>query len=350
MQISLTKIAFLLGLGLMTSINATANHSSGIISGEVVVPSQSANNPQGDRRQTLHHLPEYAQRVNEAVWSADMKINSAMTVKLQVLLDWNHASPGPIDGGWGVNSKQALSNFQKIHGLQVTGKLNQDTWQALTKNIDADQPVLVAYTLTEADTKAGYKVLPKDVQSLAKLPALNYESIQEMLAERFHMDIAYLKKLNADKKFTKGETITVINPGKPLEGKITQVIASQKDKTLYAYQDGRLVATYPTTIGDGNKSPSVGNFKVVNKVQMPTYKAVVALDDQQTQTLHLPSGPNSPVGVIWVGLSQTGCGIHGSPTPEKIGRPQSLGCIRLTNWDALELGANLEVGTKVEIR
>ncbi len=79
------------------------------------------------KRYTTLSLSNYAKQVNEAVWSPNMRTNTAMTVKIQALLDWNHASPGPIDGGWGMNSKKALLNFQKIKGLPTTGKMDQAT-------------------------------------------------------------------------------------------------------------------------------------------------------------------------------------------------------------------------------
>ena len=53
--------------------------------------------------------------------------------------------------------------------------------------------------------------------------------------------------------------------------------------------------------------------------------------------LHLPPGPNNPVGVAWIGLDRPGYGIHGTPEPEKVGRTESHGCFRLANWDARTL-------------
>ena len=49
------------------------------------------------------------------------------------------------------------------------------------------------------------------------------------------------------------------------------------------------------------------------------------------------TGPNSPVGVMWMGLNKTGIGLHGTNNPETIGRAASHGCIRMANWDALKL-------------
>lgn len=335
----------------IATANATGDQD--IVSGEVV--SSTADNAainsieQGGKRITVHGLDEYAKRVNESEWSQGMKQNTAMTVKLQVLLDWNHASPGPIDGGWGMNSKKALTNFQKIKGLTPTGRMDQATWDALTQSIDSAQPVLVSYTITAEDAKGPYQKLPTDVEARSKLKALSYENIQEMLGERFHMDVAYLRKLNPNKKFVAGETITVINTGKPFDGKVTRVVADRKDKTLYAYNGDQLVATYPTTVGGDASTTPGGKYKIVNKVKMPTYKATVNRDGDDKKVFFLPPGPNNPVGVVWMGLNKPSYGIHGSPVPEGISRQSSLGCIRLTNWDVLELVAVIENGATVEI-
>jgi lipoprotein-anchoring transpeptidase ErfK/SrfK len=59
-------------------------------------------------------------------------------------------------------------------------------------------------------------------------------------------------------------------------------------------------------------------------------------------------GPNNPVGVVWIGLTGEGYGIHGSPEPGKVGKTQSHGCVRLTNWDALQLASNVPKGTAVD--
>lgn len=302
------------------------------------------------KRYTTMSPSAYANAVNSATWSPQMKVNTAMTAKLQVLLDWNHASPGPIDGGWGMNSKKALINFQKIKGLKPTGKMDEATWKALTKDIDKNEPAIVGYTITKEDVATKFGKVPESAEDRSKLKGLYYENIVEMLGERFHMDVAYLKKLNPNAKFVAGETITVINTGKELAEPITRVHASIADKTLYAYNGDKLVAAYPTTIGSIATATPNGSFKVVNKVKNPWYKATVGKDTDSPKTYMLPPGPNSPVGVVWLGLSKPSYGIHGSPLPEGISRQSSLGCVRLTNWDVLEVYANIKTGATVEIK
>lgn len=295
-------------------------------------------------------LSQYAKKVNSATWRPDQNVNSATTLKLQALLDWNHASPGPIDGGWGMNAKKALKNFQMMHGLTPDGRMNQQVWDLLNKNIPADQNVLVGYTLTEEDVKGPYQATPSGSEAKSKMKGLYYENIQEMLAERFHMDIRYLKKLNANKAFKAGETITVFNPGKPLDEKIKRIVANKADNALYVYNAAdKLIATYPTTVGSSDTPSPTGTFSIVNRVKNPWYRASQG-EGKDKKVFMLPPGPNGPVGVVWMGLSKPSYGIHGSPVPEGISRQASHGCVRLTNWDVLEVYANVDTGTKVELK
>ncbi|ABE75414.1 L,D-transpeptidase family protein [Psychrobacter cryohalolentis] len=301
------------------------------------------------KKHTTLNLSNYAKQVNGATWTPSMKVNSAMTIKMQALLDWNHASPGAIDGGWGMNSKKALINFQTMQGLPANGKMDQKTWDALNKNIPANKPVLVTYTITEDDVNTNFATMPADSEAKSKMKGLYYQDIKEMFGERFHMDVRYLDKLNKNKQYKVGETITVLNTRAPLKQRINRVVANKADKTLYAYNDDKLVATYPTTVGSDSTPSPQGTFKIVNKVKMPWYKATVG-EGADKKVHMLPPGPNSPVGVVWMGLSKPSYGLHGSPKPEGISRQASAGCVRLTNWDVLEVYANIENGATVELK
>jgi lipoprotein-anchoring transpeptidase ErfK/SrfK len=63
----------------------------------------------------------------------------------------------------------------------------------------------------------------------------------------------------------------------------------------------------------------------------------------------IPPGPRNPVGIVWIGLNKKGIGIHGTDSPDTIGRSASHGCIRLANWDAARLVTQVTVGMTVEI-
>ena len=85
---------------------------------------------------------------------------------------------------------------------------------------------------------------------------------------------------------------------------------------------------------------SASRWKIVGVVHDPVYQYNPrlfwdALPDAKKAML--PPGPNGPVGVVWINLSKPHYGIHGTPHPELIGRSESHGCIRLTNWDAARL-------------
>ena len=64
--------------------------------------------------------------------------------------------------------------------------------------------------------------------------------------------------------------------------------------------------------------------------------------------LELPSGPNGPVGTVWIDLTEPTYGIHGTPEPKLIGKVGSHGCVSLTNWDAEELSNMVKPGVVVQ--
>ena len=47
---------------------------------------------------------------------------------------------------------------------------------------------------------------------------------------------------------------------------------------------------------------------------------------------------------MWIDLSKEHYGIHGTPVPSTIGKTESHGCIRLTNWDVMELAEMVAPG------
>jgi lipoprotein-anchoring transpeptidase ErfK/SrfK len=54
------------------------------------------------------------------------------------------------------------------------------------------------------------------------------------------------------------------------------------------------------------------------------------------------------VGTVWIGLTGEGYGIHSTPEPGKVGKTQSHGCVRLTNWNALQLASDVPKGISVD--
>ena len=89
-------------------------------------------------------------------------------------------------------------------------------------------------------------------------------------------------------------------------------------------------------------SPSIRNT--------PTIPNVNFKQGDNDKVLTIPPGPNGPVGSIWIALSKPTYGIHGTPDPSKIGKTESHGCVRLTNWDAAELAKLVKPGVTVRVR
>ncbi|KRU23377.1 L,D-transpeptidase family protein [Psychrobacter piscatorii] len=297
---------------------------------------------------STENLSETAKKVNEATWKADTKIDRNVATKLQALLNWNHSGVGAVDGYWGKNTRKAMQAFQKAQGLPVTEAVNEETWQALTKNSTlTSQPVLVSYQLTDADVNVKTTQIPASAEAKAKLDGMYYESVLEALGEKFHISRDYLKSLNPNASFKSGETIIVYNPGNPNTTPVRRVVADKDTQTLYAYDDSdNLVASYPTTVGSTATPSPTGTHKVKVKIHEPNY--TYTSDDDEKSII--PPGPNNPVGVVWIGLSKPSYGIHGSPDPERISRQASAGCVRLTNWDALSLLGVIKNDATVEFK
>lgn len=274
-------------------------------------------------------------------------------LRAQVLLERARFSPGEIDGAYGSNMKQALSGFQKSRQLPVTGKLDEATWNAL--NAD-NAPTVIEYTLTDADLAGPFRPVPDDMMEKAKLPSLGYASAQEGLGEKFHASPALLEKLNAGRDLTRpGERIVVPNVvGTPPLPPAARVVVS-RDAGILMLEDaaGRVLAQYPASTGSEHDPLPIGRWQINGVYRNPTYHYNPKLfwdakpgDNRAT----VPAGPNNPVGVVWMDLSIPHYGIHGSPVPSLIGKTESHGCIRLTNWSAAEVAGVVQAGTEVVLQ
>ncbi len=275
----------------------------------------------------------------------------AQIAALQVFLDREGISPGVIDGHLGDNVNKAIAAWQEMTGETLDPNNSEEIMQRLSYS--GGLPI-VDYTITAADAAGPYVAsIPDDYAHKAQLPAMSYTSVSEKLAEQFHMDEGYLKALNPGVDFTiPGTTIKVINPGTPKTGEVTRILADKARKQVFAYgADGKLIAAYPATIGSSDTPSPTGTHTVQRIALDPGYTYNPKINFKQgnnDQILQIPPGPNGPVGTVWIALSKPTYGIHGTPEPSKIGKTNSHGCIRLTNWDATELAKMVKPGTTVE--
>ncbi len=275
---------------------------------------------------------------------------SPLAVNLQILLDRAGASPGVIDGYSGENVEKAIRGFEEVNKLPVDGLIDQKLWDTLQA---LGSEVIVSYTITEEDASGLSADLPKDYAELAKLERIGYTSVQEKLAERFHMDMDFLAELNPGTAFTPGETIFVADPGTDQDAQVASLVADKSGARLMAYDASQtLIAIYPVTIGS-TSTPSPTGMHTVNAVAIdPTYSYNPKnfVQGNNKEPLTLPPGPNGPVGNVWIDLSEPTYGIHGTPEPSKIDKASSHGCVRMTNWDAMELAHMVSEGVTVEFR
>ena len=270
---------------------------------------------------------------------------------LQVFLDREGISPGVIDGHLGENVNKAIAAWQEMTGETLDPNNSEDIMQRLSYS--GGLPI-VDYTITAADAAGPFVAsIPDDYAEKAQLPSLAYTSTTEKLAEQFHMDENYLKALNPGTDFSiPGTTIKVINPGKPKTGAVARIVADKSKEQVLAYaEDGSLIAAYPATIGSTDTPSPTGTHSVQRIALDPGYTYNPKINFKQgnnDKILQIPPGPNGPVGTVWIALSKPSYGIHGTPEPSKIGKTNSHGCIRLTNWDATELAKMVKPGVTVE--
>lgn len=291
------------------------------------------------------------QRQPDPVITLDGKKSRLEITALQVFLDREGASPGAIDGKMGSNVSKAILAYEQMSGETLDPNNTDDILSRLS--LTGGMPIM-NYEITSADAAGPYVAsIPEDYSQKASMPAMGYTSVSEALAERFHMDESYLKALNPGVDFTiPGTIIKVVNPGTPKKGTVARIVADKFRKQVRAYDiDGALIAAYPASIGSTD-TPSPSGIHTVERIAFnPNYTYNPKINFQQgsnTKILTIPPGPNGPVGTVWMALDKPTYGIHGTPEPSKIGRTQSHGCIRLTNWDATELAKMVRPGVTVE--
>ena len=298
---------------------------------------------------------------------------------LQVALDRAGFSPGVVDGSRGAATNKALDAYK-----QANGGSEPQLGEAVT-----------GFEITDADIAGPFEPqIPSELPDQAKLKSLAYKDAIEALAERFHTTPALLKKLNPTAKFTAGEQIAVPNveplqipaggetqtepapaaksargnkpqtqqkpvgtrgtaaadPAAPAKPDVVVTVSKALSALTVTDASGKMLMFAPVTTGSEHDPLPIGEWKVTGVTLNPPFRYNPELfwdaDPSHNKALIKP-GPNNPVGLVWVDLSKEHYGIHGSPEPSTIGRTQSHGCVRLTNWDAVKLANFVKPGTKV---
>jgi lipoprotein-anchoring transpeptidase ErfK/SrfK len=307
-------------------------------------------------------------------------------LRLQIFLDEANFGPGVIDGRPGRFTELAVYAWNEVNGHPV------DDWAAVNRAARKAVPNPLAVALVPDCVKEWVDPeLPTKKELQVKKKRMSYRSIVEFMAERYHCNELYLIALNGNAKTNNlkaRDSLIVPNitafcvenlreirhealPGLSqrhvvVDTKMNQArIFEAAPAALVVAESGSaeipprvtranrgLIASFPITPGQP-QFIKFGTWELRGMVELPYWrydKLLLDTGKRGTDSLNIPSGPNSPVGVIWNGLSKPGIGLHGTSDPETIGRARSHGCIRLANWDAIRLPNLIRPGTTVEIR
>ncbi len=279
-----------------------------------------------------------SQKTSKSPWNDRLKI-----AVLQMALDREGFSPGCIDGRKGPKTDQALKWLEQS---QQSLDLSSESWA------EWNMPPNFLMDLAP---------LPKSWLARSKLASLSYETLLEKLAEKFHVTEEFLQFLNPNiqdwTKLKEGDClkIPVLSPKRLPPADHLELSLSDKIVLVYDERD-QVIASYPCSIAMRKEKRPLGKLEVHVLVSNPDYLFDPALFTEIPETattqskLVISPGPNNPVGEMWIGLNLKGYGIHGTPWPEDIGKTESHGCFRLTNWDAKRLAKMLRIGTPVYIK
>ena len=288
----------------------------------------------------------------------------------QILLNTAGFSTALIDGKDGMVFKKAVRGFQEARGLTPTGNLDRETVMQL---LQGARPSTINVKLTREDIGGNYIYpFPKEPEDQAKLPAMNYRNMIEEVAERYHTTPATLIALNGPTALIGvGQTLRLPNvvpvardyagDMKPEHRAIfaklnvdsrqptgDYVVVDKSEGVLKVMtKDEKMIAQFPVTTGSKQYPLPLGEWKATTYAFLPPfhYQPELLKDaDKSDEDQKLPPGPNAPVGVAWLDLTKEHYGIHGTSEPSTIGRAESSGCIRLTNWDVLRLSQMLKPG------
>jgi len=318
-------------------------------------------------------------------------------VRVQIFLDRANFRPGKIDGLGGEFTQKAADRYCRTNGLPEGTRLDVSSISAPYRD----------YTITKEDLDwIGPQASEPPEQETLK--AMLYADLWELVAERFHCDLDFLRELNG--KAPKGELTvgSVLRVPDVTEFEIAKVVALEKqrkeeekakkdsreqqddssqaaapspspaengttsatpasggetpirrleilraERLIELYEGDRLVACFPCTPGSREVPVPDGQWKVTKNVLMPYFrwdKSVLENGVRSDNAYNLPPGPNNPVGVVWMAINKPSVGMHGTPHPDQIGRNESHGCIRMSNWDAFLMSELIEKNTIIDVK
>ena len=191
--------------------------------------------------------------------------------------------------------------------------------------------MLVEYKIAAEDVKGPFIEIPDKMEDQAKLDRLGYSGPEELLAEKFHMDVDLLKALNSGKPLDKaGSSILVANvAGEADQAKKKEKVAKieivKSEHVLRALdKDGKVMAVYPASIGSEEKPAPDGNHTVRAVAANPnyTYNPDYAFKGVKAkEKFEIKPGPNNPVGSTGSTCRSRPSASMARPRPRRSARP-----------------------------
>lgn len=329
-------------------------------------------------------------------------------VMLQVFLDREHFPTGPIDGNPGVVFEKALELYRSAHEDVPTAEMLRQkavsvvgipfTRYALKAEdfrfISAEIAPAPSPVRKSSKSKQAPELPPQTYEELTAAALLAYRTPWEFVAERFHCDETFLRSLNVKIKGTPTAGVEFQVPnvipfeiekafdaplqpaadaGKPVTAAIVEL------SRLEIYQSGKLMAAMPMSLARPDlrgrstwtvldviprprlatrqeqktaaKTTTVSSFTtpLVSEAAPPPAPASALATEQ-----YLAAGPNNPLGILWINLAKAKSteplpyGLHGTSIPGRMKTQESLGGMRLANWDIVRAVRMLPAGTPLQ--
>ena len=318
-------------------------------------------------------------------------------IQMQIYLDQQHFGPGVLDGKPGRYTLMAIEAYNLKHGI-----IGND--ETLVRTAAKEQVTNIFALATVPETANDYvnTKLPSDNRRdlQAKAKQMSYRSLTEFMAERYHTTEDLLIAING---YTTMKNLKLRSPirvpnvkpflieelkngkahkpdenlsrrwvvvdteknqlrifearfKKPSPEEISEdppkAVVLEDDYQPWDESKTQLIAAFPITPGE-KKFTHYGEWKIKNAIEFPTWRydeSLLKKGIRSKNGLDIPAGPNNPVGVLWLGLTKSGIGIHGTNSPRTIGRAISSGCIRMANWDVVHVPKYARPGSTVIIK
>ncbi len=328
---------------------------------------------------------EAAEESAKEMWDSEKR---QAALRVQLFLDEKGFGPGKIDGYWGGFSEKAAERWNATDPeSKIVSNDEGDLDLKMAKDLPFEGDLIINYEITEEDQELIGK-MAEEPEGLAEQEELPYTSLLEVVAEKFHADPDFLVEANGldeDPALKVGDSLKVPNVAEPFEVSKAMQLAEdaaegdeenaeenaesgdkqEGEKEMFhltvlrdarvveVRKDDKLELSFPISPGASDNQSPKGEWKVTTISWMPEFrwdKSMLESGERSNDSYMLPPGPNNPVGIVWIGISADGIGLHGTSEPDAIGRNSSHGCIRLSNWDALKLGETVTVGSKVVIK